>query len=79
MISKNNSFLKFLHTIIYKFIPLAIGAIGMYPAVRQHLKASEENFRSAGLPVETFITQNFKYLMQFQNSNNDNYITTTHL
>lgn len=57
MISKNNSFLKILHTIIYKFIPLAIGAIGMYPAVRQHLKASEENFRSAGLPVETFITQ----------------------
>lgn len=44
-----------MHTIIYKFIPLAIGAIGMYPAVRQHLKASEENFRSAGLPVETFI------------------------
>lgn len=81
MISKNNSFLKILHTIIYKFIPLAIGAIGMYPAVRQHLKASEENFRSAGLPVETFhyLIKNLKYLMQFQNSNNDNYITTTHL
>lgn len=46
----------------YKFLPLAIGAIGMYPAVQQHLKASEGNFQSAGLPVETFIIHKIKLI-----------------